>query len=460
MSKIEQQQHILIVDDEAPMRELVEEVLQSMGFGCTSVSSASDALKAISADAFDVVLTDIKMPQTSGLDLCQSIHELRPDIPVIIMTAFGSMDTAIEAIRRGAYDFVTKPFELELLRLTIKRASNHRALTKQIEFLENLEKTDITHNSLIGASEVMTHLRSTINRVARSDASILITGESGTGKELIAKSIHQNSDRNQQPFIAVNCGAISETLLESELFGHVKGAFTNAAKDRQGLIKAAEGGTLFLDEIGEMPPSMQVKLLRALEENTIRPVGGNEEIPFNVRIVAATHQDLETSIEAGSFREDLFYRINVIQLYAPPLRSRGGDVLELALHFLKRFSIKNQKPIEGFTQTVAEKLVAYSWPGNVRELRNVMERAVTLTAVNQIIVEDLPQKIICHQSDQIVIGGESPDELAPLSAIEDQYIQHVLRVVGGNRTLAAKVLGLDRKTLYRKLKQVDVQPAS
>ncbi len=460
MNDSEHKPHVLIVDDEASMRELVEEVLHPMGFECTSVGNAVEAINAISTGPVDVVLTDIKMPQTSGLDLCETINNLRPDIPVIIMTAFGSMDTAIDALRRGAYDFVTKPFELELLRIVIKRASNHRILIKQIEFLESCDKENIKSHSLIGESEAMCHLRSTIHRVANSDASILITGESGTGKELIAKSIHQNSDRSQQPFIAVNCGAISETLLESELFGHIKGAFTNAEKDRQGLIKAADGGTLFLDEIGEMPLSMQVKLLRALEDSTIRPVGGNEEIPFNVRIVAATHQDLETAIDTGSFREDLYYRVNVIQLHAPTLRSRGGDVLELALHFLKHFSAKSEKTVNGFTPAVAEKLVTYPWPGNVRELRNVIERAVTLTAMNQITVEDLPQKILRHQSDQIIIGGKSPDELAPLSAIEEQYIQHVVGVVGGNRSLAAKILGLDRKTLYRKLKQINVQPAS
>ena len=448
-------QRILIVDDELSMCRLVEEVLCMIGFNCTSIQNAHDALEAITTEKFDVVITDLKMPHISGLELCERIHQIFPDLPVIIMTAFGSMDSAIEAMRRGAYDFVTKPFELDLLRHCVKRAAQHHELRQQIQFLEEKQNHCSIISSLVGDSEVMCELRATIAKVAQSSASILITGESGTGKELIAQSIHKNSNRSKKTFIAVNCGAISETLLESELFGHVKGAFTNAEQDRRGLIQEAEGGTLFLDEIGEMSPMMQVKLLRALEENTLRPVGGNEERSFDVRVLAATHRDLEQAVESGDFREDLYYRINVIQLFAPPLRCRGTDILGLALNFLSQFTLKNDKPVSGISQPAAEKLLAYSWPGNVRELRNVIERAVTLTGTSQITVDDLPDKIINHRENHIYIGGNNPDELVPLATIENHYIQHVLTAVNENRTLAAKILGLDRKTLYRKLKSID-----
>ncbi|MDC0278756.1 sigma-54 dependent transcriptional regulator [bacterium] len=446
---------ILIVDDEVAMCELIETALSMHDCRCHWCGNAEDALKAMNSQDFDVVLTDIKMPGKSGLDLCNQIHQLRPDVPVIVMTAFGTLETAVEAIRSGAYDFVTKPFELELLTLTVQRAARHRDLTRQIKMLEQQDTQQGRFGSLVGQSETMRRLRKTIEKVSRTDASILITGESGTGKELIAKSIHQNSSRVNQPFVAINCGALSESLLESELFGHVKGSFTNASENRKGLFLESQGGTLFLDEIGEMPNAMQVKLLRALEESRVRPVGSDQEIPFNVRLLTATHRDLESAVESGTFREDLFYRINVIQLYAPTLRSRGSDILLLAHEFLKQFSEKNGKPTFSIANPAAEKLMTYSWPGNVRELRNVIERAVTLTRYDTITLEDLPRKIIEHKGDNLYIGGQDPGELVPLSDIENQYIQHVLKVVKNNRTIAAKILGLDRKTLYRRLKSIE-----
>lgn len=458
MNKLELIAKILIVDDEDSMCELVKEALTPFGFQCTLAHSAEEALSALVTSSYDVVLTDIKMPKVSGLELCQQIQAARPDLPVVLMTAFGTMETAIEAMRRGAYDFVTKPFELDLLRITIERAAKHHQLKQKLEFLEEQNGDSLQTKKLAGDSEAMCGLRKTIAQVAKSDASILISGESGTGKELIAQAIHHHSARSDRPFVAVNCGALSESLIESELFGHVKGAFTSANEDRTGLLRQAEGGTLFLDEIGEMPLAMQVKLLRALEENTLRPVGGNKEIHFDVRILAATHRDLELAVEKGEFREDLYYRINVIQLFAPTLRSRGSDILQLATLFLNHFAKKIGKALVGISQPAAEKLLAYSWPGNVRELRNVIERAVTLTQLNQITVEDLPPKIIKHETELVYVGGSDPDELVPLSTIENQYIQHVLKVTKQNRTSAAKILGLDRKTLYRKLKLIDGEP--
>jgi two-component system response regulator HydG len=305
---------------------------------------------------------------------------------------------------------------------------------------------------MLGESPPMQALYDQLQRVAASDAAVLITGESGTGKELVARSIHRHSARHDGPFVAVNCAALSETLLESELFGHAKGAFTDARAERTGLLLEADGGTLFLDEMGDMPTSLQVKLLRALEERKLRPVGSNREVSFDIRLVSATHRDLETAVAEGRFREDLYYRINVIQLSLPPLRARGTDILLLAKHFVERFAERSGKPIKGISETAAEKLLAYPWPGNIRELRNVTERAVALTRYDRISSEDLPEKVREHRGRVMLIGGDDPTELVTMEELERRYIHHVLDAVDGNRTLAAQILGFDRKTLYRKLK--------
>jgi two-component system response regulator HydG len=446
---------VLIVDDEKPMCELIDTALRMRGYESAWCLSAEQALQRLSESDFDVVLTDVRMPGTSGLQLCQQINQLRGDLPVVVMTAFGTMETAVAAIRSGAYDFITKPVELEMLALTIARAAERRRLTRQIHLLEQQVKIDGDLGDLLGESPPMQKLYEQICRAAPSEASILISGESGTGKELVARSIHRLSTRASQPFVAVNCAAISENLLESELFGHVRGAFTDARSSRRGLFLEAEAGTLLLDEVGDMPLSMQVKLLRALEENRLRPVGSDEEVAFDVRVLAATHRDLETAVEEGRFRQDLFYRINVIQLHLPPLRSRGPDILRLATHFIDRFAERSKKSVAGIAEPAAEKLLAYSWPGNVRELRNVMERAVALTPFDVVTLGDLPDKIRNFHADTLFIGGQDPTELVPLEEVERRYIEHVLRAVDQNRTQAAKILGLDRKTLYRKLRSTE-----
>ena len=444
---------ILIVDDERSMCEMLEADLRLRDFEVVWDTSAEGGFQAVLEQPIDTVLTDLKMPGIDGLEFCRRIVENRPDIPVVVMTAFGSLETAVAAIRAGAYDFVTKPVEMDLLALTLGRATRHRELQEKVKVLSQAADQANRFEDLIGASPAMQRLYDQLARIADTETSILITGESGTGKELVARSLHARSRRNAQPFVPVNCAALPDTLLESELFGHAKGAFTDARSDRKGLFAQAEGGTLFLDEIGEMPLTMQPKLLRALEESKVRPVGSDQEVPFDVRIVTATNRDLETAVEESRFREDLFFRINVIQLDMPPLRSRGTDVLLLAQNFLKLFATRADKEVEGLSDPVAEKLLNYSWPGNVRELRNVIERAVALTRFNKLAVEDLPEKIREYRSSQVFIGGEDPSELVPIEEVERRYISHVLRSVDGNKTLAARILGLDRKTLYRKLQQ-------
>jgi len=450
---------VLIVDDDKAMCELIDTSLTMKGYATVWCQSAAEANELIHNTEFDVVLTDVKMPGTTGLQLCQQISSSRPDIPVVVMTAFGTLDTAVATIRSGAYDFLTKPVELEVLSLTIARAVERRQLTRQIHLLEQQTRNENQFGELLGESLPMQRLYDQMKRIGPSDAALLITGESGTGKELVARSIHQLSNRSHHPFVAVNCAALSETLLESELFGHVRGAFTDARSERKGLFLEAEKGTLLLDEMGDMPKSMQVKLLRALEEKRIRPVGSDQEIEFNVRVLATTHRDLETAVEDGLFRQDLFYRINVIQLHLPPLRSRGVDILAIASHYIDQFAERSGKKVAGISETAAEKLLAYSWPGNVRELRNVMERALALTRYDSITIEDLPDKIRDHQGGTVFIGGEDPTELVSLEEIERRYIEHVLKAVDQNRTQAARILGFDRKTLYRKLKS-DSDPDS
>ncbi len=447
---------VLVVDDERNMCELIEADLKSRGMSVTWFTSADQAALAVHEEEYDVVLTDIRMPGTSGLQLCEQIAANRPDVPVIVMTAFGNIDAAVGAIRAGAYDFVTKPVEMDFLAVTLERAIQHHQLQDQVKKLSEQLEQSTGRGEMLGESPPMLDLYDQLQRVADSESSILITGESGTGKEVVARSVHHHSRRANGEFVAVNCAALPEALLESELFGHTQGAFTDARNERKGLFQEAEGGTLFLDEIGEMPIAMQAKLLRALEESKVRPVGSNQEVAFDVRLLSATNRDLESAVEEGRFREDLFYRINVIQFELPPLRSRGTDILLLAQHYVTDFSSRAGKKVLGIAEQAAEKLLAYSWPGNVRELRNVIERAVALTRYENLAVDDLPEKIRDYQISQVYIGGSDPADLVAMDEVEKRYVLHVLATVGENKTLAARILGFDRKTLYRKLKQYGV----
>ena len=442
---------ILIVDDDQSMCELLEADLSRRGFQISCFTSADEAFHALQEKEFDTVLTDLQMPCMDGLDLCNRIVLNWPDVPVIVITAFGSMETAIKAMRAGAYDFVTKPVEMEILALALERAVKHHSLQEQVKTLSKVVETAKKYDELIGASRSMQNIYHQLSRMANAESTVLITGESGTGKELVARALHRQSSRSAGPFIAVNCAALTDTLLESELFGHTRGAFTDARSARKGLFLQAEGGTLLLDEIGDFPLTLQPKLLRALEERSLRPVGGDTEIPFDIRIISTTNRDLESAVEEKLFREDLFFRINVIQIELPPLRERGTDILLLARHFIEQFAIRTDKRVSGISNTAAEKLLDYAWPGNVRELRNAMERAVALTQYENLVVEDLPEKIRSYRGTEMIIGSNA-SELVSMEETERRYILHVLKAVGGNKAHAARVLGFDRKTLYRKLR--------
>ncbi len=452
------QRRILIIDDDRSMCEVLDAELRQRDFVTTTSNGAEDALRRIAENDFDLVLTDINMHAISGVDLCRQIVESREHLPVVVMTAFGSMDTAIAAIRAGAYDFVTKPFEMDDIALTIERALKHRALREEVKRLRRAVTESQKFDDILGTSQAMLKMYDLIARVAETETTVLITGESGTGKELVAKAIHQRSARREGPFVAINCAAMPENLLESELFGHVKGAFTDARTARPGLFVKANRGTLFLDEIGEMPAGMQAKLLRALQERTARPVGGDQELPFDARIIAATNRDLETEVEEKRFREDLFYRINVVRIHVPPLRARASDVLLLAQHFLQRYQPNGQPRVVGIKSAAADKLLSYTWPGNVRELQNCLERAVALAQFDQVGVDDLPDRVREFKSSRITIESSNPSELLPMDEVERRYIMRVLEAVGGNKTLAAQVLGFDQRTLYRKLERCRESP--
>jgi two-component system response regulator HydG len=387
-----------------------------------------------------------------GLELCQRVSEMRPGLPVIVITGHGSMQSAIAALRAGAYDFVSKPVDDALLAPCVMRAGQARSLQKEVQRLEREVAGGRPLDDMVGSSSAMRRVSEMVCRVAPSDASVLIHGETGTGKELVARGIHTKSTRAKGPFVALNCAAVPANLIESELFGYARGAFTDAKGSREGLFVEANGGTLFLDEIGELPIEMQPKLLRALQERKVRPLGANNEISFNARLVCATNRDLEVEVAEKRFREDLYYRINVVRIDLPPLRERGTDVLAIAHHLLERMSPNKPHTI---SPQVAERLVAYDWPGNVRELENCMERAVALARFEELTVEDLPAKLKSHRSDRIVVAAEDASELITLDELERRYIQRVLKMLGGNKSRAAQVLGLDRRTLYRKLSAED-----
>ncbi len=445
---------VLFVDDDPDQCELIELTLSRAGFSVRTTTSATEALALLAAESFDVVLTDLGMAEMSGLDLCERILGINPDNVVIVVTGKGSMETAVEAMRAGAFDFLVKPPDTKLLTLAVSRAAKHRHLTVEVKRLRESAGRE-QPGAIIGNSVAMKRVFDLLGRVSASDASVLIHGETGTGKELIARAIHSMSPRQVGPFVAINCAAVPPTLLESELFGHARGAFTDAKNAHRGLFVEATGGTLFLDEIGEMSLEMQPKLLRALQERKVRPVGESIEIPFDARLVAATNRDLESAVYEKRFREDLYYRINVVTIDLPPLRERGGDVLALAAHFLDKFGKQTGKPGLSLSVPVAQRLSAYDWPGNVREVENCMERAVALARFDQIVIEDLPEKIRAYRSGQFVIQADDSSEIVTMEELERRYLLRVLKLVGGNKSRAAQMLGLDRRTLYRKLERYE-----
>jgi two-component system, NtrC family, response regulator AtoC len=441
---------VFVVDDEREMVELIAVGLKRRGFTIVPFGNGTDALAAIPNHDVDVIVTDLNMKGMTGLELCQHVAADRPDIPVLMLTAFGSFETAVGAIRAGAYDFVTKPVEIEALAIAVRRAAEHRSLRGEVKRLREVVANTRGRGDLIGSSTAMQQIYGLIDQVSSTDATVLITGESGTGKEVVAREIHNRSKRASGPFIAINCAAVPEQLLESELFGHAKGAFTDAKHNRPGLFQMANGGTLFLDEIGEMALVLQPKLLRALQERKVRQVGGESEVLIDVRLVTATNRDLEEMVEEKRFREDLYYRINVIHIPLPPLRARAGDVLQLAQHMLRHYATIFDKKVIGLSAAAAERMMTYDWPGNVRELGNCLERAVALARFEEIQVEDLPEKIRTSRPKLSLSGTELP-ELLTLEEIERRHVLRVLEACNDNRTDAAKMLGLDRKTLYRKL---------
>jgi len=446
---------LLVVDDEQEMVESLSEVLGREGHEVTGFTSTAAALEAVSRVDFGVALIDLGMVEMDGLTLCERLLGTRPDLPVVVVTGQGSMENAVAALRAGAYDFLTKPFDRKLLAVTVERALQHRGLQEELNRLRQVVSRDALNGEIVGQSQAMKRVYDVIRRISTSDATVLIHGETGTGKELAARAIHQSSSRQAGPFVAINCAAVPENLVESELFGHARGAFTGAHAERTGLLVQATGGTLFLDEIGELPMEMQPKLLRALQERKVRPVGANAEVPFDARLISATNRDLDREVNEKRFREDLYYRINVVTVEIPPLRDRAGDILLLAQHFLQRDSGAGSKGLRAFAPSAAEKLMSYAWPGNVRELENCVERAVALARFDQITVEDLPEKVRAYQSDRFVVATDDATAVVTLDELERRYIQQVLRLAGGNKSRAAELLGLDRRTLYRKLDRYD-----
>ncbi|MCC6994911.1 MAG: sigma-54-dependent Fis family transcriptional regulator [Deltaproteobacteria bacterium] len=443
--------NILVIEDDTAMRELVVEALQDEGYRVEAAPGGRAGIERARAGGLDLVISDVRMPDLDGLDVLREIKAVTPSPHVIVMTAFGSIEQAIRAVRLGAYEYITKPFQIEALMLAVERALGERNLRARVAKLEQEAAFGRERfGALIGKSKVMQEVFALIARVGASSASVMITGESGTGKELVARALHQSSPRKDQAFLALNCAAIPEQLLESELFGYKRGAFTDARTDKSGLFLEADKGTLFLDEVAELAPALQAKLLRVLEEREVRPLGATRSEKIDVRVLAATNRDLEQGMQGGSFRSDLFYRLNVVQIALPPLRARPEDVRALAEHFLNTQAVPaGGRRVRGIAPAAMRVLEGYPWPGNVRELVNVIERAVALADSEEITEADLPAHLKERRPTDLLAGAVARN--LTLSELEREYIERVLADEGGNKTRAASRLGLDRKTLYRKL---------
>ncbi len=448
---------ILVVDDEINYLTVMETLLGEAGYEVLTAPSAIEALKIAAAADLDLVLTDMKMPKMTGIELLDKLQQLHPDLPVIIMTAFGTVEKAVSAMKKGAFDYILKPFKNEEILVTIAKALEHRHLILTNRLLNQELDKKYGFPNIVGESRVMEEILALVKRVAGSRATVLITGESGTGKELIARAIHQCSNRAAKSFISVNCAALTETLLESELFGHERGAFTNAVAMRKGRFELADGGTLFMDEVAEMSQGLQVKLLRVLQEMEFERVGGVRTIKVDVRVVAASNRDLKEEVEAGRFREDLFYRLNVVHLHLPPLRQRQEDIPLLAAHFIKKYVQENLRDKTRITPEALKVLIQYAWPGNVRELENVMERAVILCSNNIISPQDLPAELAPAPAESrldidrfIPLNTPLPEAL---DGIEEQMIRRALEKSGQVQVRAAELLGITKSLLQYKLKK-------
>ncbi|MFQ5912016.1 MAG: sigma-54-dependent transcriptional regulator [Nitrospinota bacterium] len=445
---------VLVVDDEERVRRLLTRLLQEEGYHVRAAASGEEALAEMEGDSYDLVLTDLTMPGMSGMELLEEIKEKSPEVGVIIITAFGTVESAVQAMHRGAFHYITKPFKLNEVRIFLRRALEEGKTQRELAQLRREVHQRFEFSNLIGKSKAMQEVFALIRRVAQSNSTVLILGKSGTGKELVAKAIHYNSPRRRSPFVPVNCSAITETLLESELFGHVKGAFTGAISNKKGIFQEAREGTVFLDEIADTSPAMQVKLLRALQEREIRPVGGNETMQVDVRLIAASNQDLQEAVREGRFREDFYYRLNVIPIHLPPLKDRPEDIPPLAHHFLAKYALEAEANVTRISKEALRVLMRYAWPGNIRELENVIERAITLGAEGEIGVDDLPQSLVEHHP---LAGSESFSVGSTMKEVEKAHIARVLEHVHGQVSKAARILGMDRRTLYRKLEEYQIR---
>jgi len=445
--------HLLVVDDDPVTIDLLKEVLSKEGYEVSTALSGEEAIAQGRDHLFDIIITDVRMGEKDGMEVLRFFKKNAPETTVILITAFGSIETAIEAIREGAFDYISKPFKLDEIKFTIQRALEQRKLIQENKYYRQELLDKYQFKNVIGRTSQMFQVYKTIAKVADTKSTVLLCGERGTGKELIARSIHYNSQRNNRPFIPVDCASLVETLIESELFGHVRGAFTGASSAKRGLFEEADEGTLFLDEVGNLGLSMQSKLLRFLQEYEIKKVGGTENIKVDVRVIAATNQSLEPLVKSGKFREDLFDRLNVVTIPLPPLRERKEDIPLLANHFLQKFSEENHKNISHISPEALGILTQYSWPGNVRELEHTIERAVILSIHPIILPEDLPTKMLEEiKGPEILI----PEKLLSLKELEKRYILKVLEETGGNKKKASEILGIDRTTLYRILEKESV----